>query len=396
MKQDRIKVTCIIGTLERGGCETHLARVLPHLNPIEFDVRIFLLFGRGELVDDVTQRGTTVHAPAVSSKFIPFPLLSIIWKMIFAVYLLARLLTHFVVFRPHIAHFFLTATYLIGLPIATLSRVKVRVMSRRSLNNYQRKNTLFAVLAKLERTFHHSVDHILGNSKAVVRQLIDDEHVPAKKVTLIYNGVALSPPKADKMSVRNQWGISDDDIMMVVVANLIPYKGHADLIEALALLNSKTPYKCVMIGYDSGIQSTLEAQARRRNVRDHIIFAGSRPDVTDFYHAADLSILCSHEEGFSNAILEAMAAGLPLVVTDVGGNSEAVIHDENGLVVAPHNPKELSKALDCLLESEDIRHRFGARSRDVSAKKFTLTGCVSQYEIFYKRAYQNGTTSSQI
>ena len=389
MKQGRIKVTCVIGTLERGGCEVHLSHVLPHLNPTEFDVRIFLLFGRGELFDDVTQRGITVHAPVVSHKLISFPLLSIIWKMIFTVYLLVRLLTHFVVFRPHIAHFFLTATYLIGLPIATLSRVKVRVMSRRSLNNYQRKNTLFALLAKLERTFHRSVDHILGNSKAVVRQLIDDEHVPAKKVTLIYNGVAPSPPKADKMSVRNQWEISKNDIMIVVVANLIPYKGHADLIEALALLNSKTPYKCVMIGYDSGIQSTLDAQARRRNVRDHIIFAGVRPDVVDFYHAADLSILCSHEEGFSNAILEAMAAGLPLVVTDVGGNSEAVIHEENGLVVAPRNPKELSTAIDRLLDSEGLRHRFGARSRDMVEEKFTLRACVSQYETFYKSLTEN-------
>ena len=397
MKQDRIRVTCAVGTLERGGCETHLVRVLPRLNPAEFDVRIFLLFGRGELVNDVTQRGLTVHAPVVSSKFISFPLLSMIWKMIFMVCLLARLLTHFIVFRPHIVHFFLPTAYLIGFPIATLLRVKVRVMSRRSLNNYQRKNALAVALTKLEKTFHRSVDHVLGNSKAVVRQLMNDEHIPAQKITLIYNGVAPCPPKADRMSVRNQWGIGDDDIMMVIVANLIPYKGHADLIEALSLLKGKTPYKykCVMIGYDSGIQSTLEAQARAHNLDDQIIFTGSRPNLADFYHAADLSVLCSHEEGFSNAILEAMAAGLPLVVTDVGGNSEAVIHDENGLVVAPHNPKELSTALDRLLDSEDLRHRFGARSRDMVAKKFTLRECVSQYEAFYKKVAQQNGESAQ-
>ena len=395
MKQDRIKVTCVTGALKRGGCETHLARVLPRLNPAEFDVRLFLLFERGELVEDLVQRGFTVHAPVVSSKFISFPLLSTIWKMIFAVYLLARLLTHFIVFRPHIAHFFLPAAYLIGFPIATLSRVKVRVMSRRSLNNYQRKNALTVALTKLEKTFHRSVDHVLGNSKAVVRQLMNDEHVPAQKITLIYNGVALSPPKADRMSVRNQWGISDDDVMIVVVANLIPYKGHADLIEALALLKGKTPYKCVMIGYDSGIQSTLEAQARTHNLDDQIIFTGSHPNLADFYHAADLGVLCSHEEGFSNTILEAMAAGLPLVVTDVGGNSEAVTHDENGLVVAPHNPKELSKAIDRLLDSESLRHRFGARSRDMTKEKFTLTECVSQYEAFYKKVAPKSNKSVQ-
>ena len=395
MKQDRIKVTCVTGALKRGGCEIHLARVLPRLNPAEFDVQLFLLFERGELVEDLVQRGFTVHAPVVSSKFISFPLLSTIWKMIFAVYLLARLLTHFIVFRPHIAHFFLPAAYLIGFPIATLSRVKVRVMSRRSLNNYQRKNALTVALTKIERNFHRSVDHVLGNSKAVVRQLMNDEHVPAQKITLIYNGVALSPPKADRMSIRNQWGISDDDVMMVVVANLIPYKGHADLIEALALLKGKTPYKCVMIGYDSGIQSALEAQARTHNLDDQIIFTGSRPDLADFYHAADLSVLCSHEEGFSNTILEAMAAGLPLVVTDVGGNSEAVTHDENGLVVAPHNPKELSKAIDRLLDSESLRHRFGARSRDMTKEKFTLTECVSQYEAFYKKVAPKSNKSVQ-
>ncbi len=382
--------------MERGGCEMHLTHVLPRLDPTEFDVRLFLLYGRGALADHVIQSGLTVHAPIVSGNFISLPVLSVIWKIIFTSYLLARLLAHFVVFRPHIVHFFLPAAYLIGLPIAVLSGIKVRVMSRRSLNNYQRKSMLLSALAKLERTFHQSVDYILGNSRAVVQQLIDDEGVPVKKAKLIYNGITLPPPKEDKMSIRNQWGIGDHDVMIVVVANLIAYKGHADLIEALAFLKSKKPYKCVMIGYDSGIQSTLEMLAHKRNVRDHIIFTGSRNNVTDFYHAADLSILCSHEEGFSNTILEAMSAGLPLVVTNVGGNSEAVTDEENGLVVAPHNPKELGKAIDRLIKSETLRHRFGAISKDIIKKKFTLEACVSQYEDFYKKVAQKSHGKANI
>jgi glycosyltransferase involved in cell wall biosynthesis len=116
---------------------------------------------------------------------------------------------------------------------------------------------------------------------------------------------------------------------------------------------------------------------------NHVKWLGGRDDVPQLLGAADIGVLASHEEGFSNAVLESMAAALPMVVTDVGGNAEAVVAGETGYVVAPHDPAELSQAIVRLARDRQLRASMGQAGRARVARHFTLAKCVDEYEEMY-------------
>jgi glycosyltransferase involved in cell wall biosynthesis len=111
---------------------------------------------------------------------------------------------------------------------------------------------------------------------------------------------------------------------------------------------------------------------------------GLRSDIASLMSASDVGVLCSHQEGFSNAILEAMAAGLPMIVTDVGGNAEAVLAGETGLVVPPSHPEALAEALVSLARDPLLRKAFGEAGRARLETRFRLDSCVARYHALYR------------
>jgi glycosyltransferase involved in cell wall biosynthesis len=282
--------------------------------------------------------------------------------------------------RPQVVHFFLPAAYLAGAPAAVLAHVPVRVMSRRSLNVYQ--NWLARVA---ERVLHLRMHAVLGNSASVIAEL-KGEGVPAERLALIYNGLAdaaFAPP--EPAAARQGLGLPPGALVMSIVANLIAYKGHQDLINALAIAAPDLPpdWRLLVVGRDDGIGVQLQAQAKRLGLAAHIEFLGARNDVPAILAASDIGLLCSHEEGFSNAILEGMAAGLPMIVTDVGGNREAVIDGETGLVVPARDPARLAAAIVRLAHNADLRARLGAAARERAAARFSLQSFVQSHQALY-------------
>jgi glycosyltransferase involved in cell wall biosynthesis len=230
------------------------------------------------------------------------------------------------------------------------------------------------------------MDLICGNSQAVIADL-RTEGVQENQLRLIYNGVDLSrfdDPRS-REAVRQEIGTSADALVFVIVANLIPYKGHTDLVEAFGMIHDRLPerWECWCIGRDDGILTGLQSLARRQGIDAHVRFLGSRQDVPDLLNAADIGVLCSHEEGFSNAVLEGMAAALPMVVTDVGGNAEAVTDGATGRVVPPRSPDALAKALLAVAEGAD-RAAMGRRGQDRARTVFSINACLDAYEALYR------------
>ena len=284
--------------------------------------------------------------------------------------------------RPDVVHFFLPAAYLVG-GIASLGApVRRRVMSRRSLNDYQRDHP---ALARLERLLHRRMDAVLGNAQAVVDQL-RQEGAPAARLGLIYNGIDPASAADRRGEVRGRLGIAEDSLVAVLVANLIAYKGHADLLRGLAAERARLPpgWTLLCVGRDDGIGAELRALARHLGVAEQVRWLGQRDDASALLAAADIGILCSHQEGFSNAILEGMAAGLPMLVTDVGGNAEAVVDGETGLVVPAHDPAHLGAALASLAGDPARRRAMGAAGRRRVSEHFSLDACVAAYERLYE------------
>jgi glycosyltransferase involved in cell wall biosynthesis len=284
--------------------------------------------------------------------------------------------------RPRIVHFFLPEAYLVGAPMAVLAGVPSRVMSRRSLNSYQRN----AFVRAVERCWHLAMHAVLGNSQGVIDQL-KAEGIAPSRLGLIYNGVDDSDhAKTDMRSeTRAGLGLTPDALVMCIVASLIPYKGHRDLVDALAQAGPQlsSHWHLLVVGRDNGIGAGLQEQARQLGLHDNISFLGARDDISALLGASDIGILCSHEEGFANAILEGMAAGLPMIVTRVGGNAEAVIDGETGIVVPPRDAKSLAAAIVRLANDESLRTRFGAAGRQRVAAQFNLQRSIDSHIALY-------------
>mgnify|MGYP003561969558 FL=1 len=283
--------------------------------------------------------------------------------------------------RPDIVQFYLPGPYLIGAPVALIARVPVKIMSRRSLSRYQRNRP---AVASIERFLHGYMDAVTGNSRAVVKELLA-EGVPEARLHLIYNGIDIAP-SMDRSEARSALGIDNDALVGVMVANLIPYKGHHDLIEGLGLVTKQLPagWRVLLAGRDEGLRSELEALAAKRGIAENVVFLGERSDVPRLLAAADFGLLTSHEEGFSNVVLEGMAAGLPMIVTDVGGNAEAVLDGATGFVVPPNEPKAIGEAVLRLARDHNLRASFGDAGRKRVAEHFSMESCQNAHLELYR------------
>jgi len=369
----------VIGSLDRGGTEMHLSQIVPRLLR-SFDVSIILFHSTGELAEAVEAQGVKIFRP-----WLPWLKVRDRSNWLGRVTRLAVSVLHIgtalLICRPHIVNFLLPASYYMGGVIAVALGIHRRIMWRRSLNNYQR--SVRPVFSRIERWLHQRMAAIIGNSQRVVDQLVLEEGAPVERTFLVHNGIETGGSRSvdERAEVRKALGVEDDTVIMVIVANLIPYKGHRDLIEACGRLRTGMPWRLLVVGGDSsGIQGALLEDVARRGLGGRIEFLGLRSDARRIMDGADIGILCSHEEGFSNAILEGMAAGLPMVVTDVGGNREAVIDGETGFVVPARDPEAMAGALTRLIDDRRLRDEFGSAGAERVRKNFGLSRCIARYE----------------
>ncbi|MFQ5957925.1 MAG: glycosyltransferase [Alphaproteobacteria bacterium] len=370
----------VIGDLDVGGTERHLVQVLSRLPRERYRVQVYALSHKGELAPELEAAGVPVIGPPFSA-FLRHALGRVGRRTLLLAVSAARLCLLMLRERPAVVHLFLPEAYVVGALCALLTRCPVRVMSRRSLNVYQRNHP---IVRRVERWLHRRMQAVLGNSAAVVGEL-RAEGAPAARLGLIYNGVDLAPYTAERSSKRAELGIDESALVMVIVANLIAYKGHADLLDALGTVRDSLPEGWLLLcaGRDDGRGKALRAQAAGHGLGDHVRWLGERSDVPALLCCADIGILCSHQEGFANAILEGMAAGLPMVVTDVGGNREAVVDGLTGMIVPPRDPGVLGGAVLSLAREPARRKAMGEAGRRRAADRFSLDACVARYERLY-------------
>lgn len=372
------KVVVVTRKLDVGGSERHLIQILPRLIH-KFDVSVFVVHSGGELEKELSDVGVSVNGPPNKLG----PLLSRFWAALW-------LTLFFLKNRKAVVHFFLPEAYLIGGCCGAVLRHPRMLMSRRSLNIYQNG---YPLLAFVEKLLHRKMRYVVGNSQAVVKNLLA-EGVSASRSRLIYNGVNFEGSvghSSNRDRLRAEYGIKDDDLVIMTVANLIPYKGHEDLIRALGEIASFMPvqWRLLLIGRDDGIQGKLQKLAHSLGLTDRVIFVGQIKLASTLWQMGDIGVQPSHQEGFSNSILEGMAAGLPMIVTDVGGNAEAVLHEMTGLVVSPHAPSELGTALLALASDAEKRKVYGEAGQMRAKELFSEDACVKSYENMYASIFNN-------
>jgi L-malate glycosyltransferase len=204
---------------------------------------------------------------------------------------------------------------------------------------------------------------------------------PAGSLRTIYNGVHVAPPPARREALRAALGIGADELVVICVGRLVPLKRHDLLLQAFAGL--EFPARLVIVG-DGPLRETLEREAAASAAASRISFLGSRSDVPELLGMSDVFALASDTEGLSCSVLEAMAAGLPSVVTEVGGNSELVSDGESGFLAPPGDADVLRERLAVLLGDAPLRARLGEAARTRASTCFSMAANLQRYLQLYR------------
>lgn len=374
----------IIPSLHVGGTETHLSQILPGLKAKGWDITVYLTSGAGELCNKLESAGIKICVPSELSqnlhnknKLLRAPLIAL--RMLQLCWFLRRS-------KPKLVQFLLPEAYLLGSICCLITGQKNMIMSRRSLNNYQQK---YPLLKRLENWLHTKMARIITNSQSNVEQIIAQENVPANKIELIYNGIDTKrfteAETLDKQAIRNEFNLIPSALTLIVIANIIPYKGHATLLHTLNLIKQHLPadWQLLCVGKKHAYINELERLTTELNLTDHIHWLGQQQAIEKLLAISDIAISSSYEEGFSNAVLEAMAAGLPLIVTNVGGNPEAVQSGVNGLVVPPRDVTALGTAILQLANNKNTREQMGTAGKQKITEKYSLNSCVDKYDLIF-------------
>jgi glycosyltransferase involved in cell wall biosynthesis len=201
----------------------------------------------------------------------------------------------------------------------------------------------------------------------------------------VHNGVSLSefvPSDTDGMAVRKRLGFQPDEFLLVCAARLAEHKGVDILLRAMErTLRAGVSCKCIILG-DGPVRAQLLDQTRELGLLDHIFFEGFQKDVRPYLHAGSAFVLTSHSEGGGGplSVLEAMACGLPCIVTGVGGSLEAITDHVDGLVVPPASAEAVADAISYLATHPDERAQMGRTARTTACELFNIDDRMAEIE----------------
>ena len=223
-------------------------------------------------------------------------------------------------------------------------------------------------------------------SKAMERWLRQEVGV-RRPLTQVYNGVdpTVFHPR-DRGAQRAALGVSTLDFLVGIAGRLDPIKAHPVLFEAVRALRASHPTARLLVVGDGPERVRLEALAG-----EEVCFLGNRDDVPELMAALDVFVLCSRNEGISNTILEAMATGLPVVATAVGGNHELVVEGVTGRLVPEGDSGALAAALESYAVSSEMRALHGNAGLERVLRLFTVEGMVRAYEGVWRRVAGRGS-----
>lgn len=224
-------------------------------------------------------------------------------------------------------------------------------------------------------------------SEAGRRQLHDQDGVPSDRIDVLRNGVDLRQFGGLQNGTRERMRASFefDDLTFVVgtVGSLTPVKQHATLIRAVACAAEYVPHIRLLVVGDGPLRASLTEQARAAGIANRVVFAGRREDVPALMRCMDAYVCSSASEGMSNALLEAMATGLPVIATDVGDNARMVRNGIDGRIVEPSSCAAIADALTLLARNPDHHRGFAAAAR-TRAEEYDFDRTVHAYEAYYR------------
>jgi L-malate glycosyltransferase len=338
-----MRVLAVVPDLQVGGTERYAARVAVALRRHGIEVEICALDHRGPLVAELEAAGIRTHGTSFSR-----------WTSRAATGVLVTTAREIADLarsgRFDAIHSYLYWADVLGAAGGRLARRRV-VVSRRALHRWRHEPRGWLHL--LEMGSNVAADELVANSKAVLADTERCERFLPAKRGVVYNGVEVETHAAAKVR-------KSAELRVVTLGSLSPLKGQDVAVRAIAMaVEGGVDARLSLVGGGPD-RKTLEQLACELGIAERVVFAGEQADPRPYLAGADLFLLPSRTEGFSNALLEAMASSLPVLATDVGGNPEAVVDGEGGRLVPPERAELMAKAL---VELDGDRERLAAMGR---------------------------------
>jgi len=344
MSHSLIKLTYLITDLKVGGVPLHLYRLATRLPTDRFQVRVISLANVGPVGEMLQEVGVQVSACHAQSTI-----------DIQALYRLWRILRED---RPDILHALLfhanLAARIVG-PAAGLSLKQI-------VCEIQTVET--------ERHWHLKLDNLtcrlcrceIGNSPSVIAHLNRRAFIPMSRLHLEWGAVDVERFASAKPISRTSLELPTDRPLVIWTGRLDPVKGFEEMLAAFAQMNKNDPATLALVG-EGPYRSTIERLVRQHNLQNHVLLLGQRTDVPQLLKAADVFLFCSRTEGLPNALLEAMAAGLPIVATDVAGCRDLIKHEQTGLLASAGSVPAIAGCLRKLILNKTLACRLGTQAQ---------------------------------
>ncbi|MBI3565493.1 MAG: glycosyltransferase, partial [Elusimicrobia bacterium] len=292
--------------------------------------------------------------------------------------------------RPDIVHALMYQAIQLCRLAKTRTSVPFKLVSSPRVN-YRSRSWMTLLV---DRALKERDDLLIAECEASRRFLLERLRYSPAKTIVVRNGVDLAgwpASKIDRQKKRLELRLGAGDLLVGAVGRLDRQKGFATLIEAMALLKD-APVKCAIIG-DGPERARLEALIRKHELEKTVWLLGERGEIPSWLSAFDVYCLPSLWEGLPNALLEAMALGLPVVASAVDGVPEAVTDGKDGVLVPAAKPAPLGAALRALAGDAPRRGALGAAAKSAVAERFTLRRMIAEYESAYDRAFSVGAPS---
>jgi glycosyltransferase involved in cell wall biosynthesis len=363
----RLKVMLLVPTLDQSGAEKQLTLLACRLSGGEFDVHVVALARGGPFADELQQHGVRLTVLGKCWKFDPRAW----WRL--------RRLIRFE--QPEILHTWLFAANAYGrLAVARgmLSRPKV-IVSERCVDVWKSGWQLW-----LDRRLIKRTDRLIGNSQAVAefyRQL----GFPSERIAVIPNGVEIPEPLPfDRDAVLREFDIPPGSPVIGFIGRLAKQKRVDDLVWTMALLIVLQPDVHLLLIGDGPERDKLTKFARDIKVDEATRFTGHRPDAAKLLRVMNVFWLASDFEGLSNSLMEAMAAGVPVVVSNIPPNRELVVDGETGFLVNVGDRVAFQQFTERLLADPKLAKRMGDAGRERMRRHFSIDSMVAAHAKLYR------------
>lgn len=378
---DPIRLLKVMTTYFQGGTEGQVLNLVRHLDRRSFDLQFACLKKGGELLAEFEKLSIPITEFRIKNLYGPGTFMQQ-W----------RFANHLRTQNIQIAHSYNFYANMFAIPAARMARVPVVFASIRDRGVYLTPNQKMA-----QKWVCRLADRILVNAESIREWLLEQGYQDSR-ITVIRNGVDMSlyAGRTNSSHVRRELGIPDSSPIVVMLARLNPQKGVDDFIKAASLLRlshpdvrflivgAKVQYKEGVFSHDREYLQELQQLAANVGAGESVIFAGHRTDTPEILAQAAISVLPSHSEGLSNTLLESMAAGIPTVATNVGGNPELVKDQVNGILIPVQSPEHLAQALRVILDDSQLAQRFGREAKIMATKGFSLEKMTADTQALYR------------